>query len=258
MQPRTASCTFACLLLSLLLKAARPVRVTDTHKTMKRLLPIFIIVAVLIVALGGAAMLMRAPEATQQAPLSTATPTKRVAPTDEQPVHFKGRVDAPLQLEEFGDYQCPPCGQFHPVVQRVLTKYGDRVRFSFRNFPLSTVHKFAAEAARAAEAAGAQGKFWEMHDLLYERQQEWSKADDARPLFIKYAQELGLDVNRFTQDIDGAVAGMRVAQDQYVGRARGVTGTPSLFMNGRDVPFEQFNDYDKLCALIDAELAGKS
>jgi protein-disulfide isomerase len=226
---------------------------------MKRLLPVVIIIAVLIVALGGAAMLMREPPSTQPQPaLSTATPTQRVVPSDEQPVHFKGRLDAPLQLEEFGDYQCPPCGQFHPITQRVLAQYGDRIRFSFRNFPLVTIHKFAAEAARAAEAAGAQGKFWEMHDLLYERQQEWSKADAARPFFLKYAQELGLDVNRFMQDIDGAVAGMRVAQDANIGHARGVTGTPTLYLNGREVPFEQFMDYDKLRAAIDAALASKS
>ncbi|HEX8181962.1 MAG TPA: thioredoxin domain-containing protein [Pyrinomonadaceae bacterium] len=225
---------------------------------MKRFLPVVIIIAVLIVALGGAAMLMREPVSTPSPALSTATPTQRVVQTEEQPVHFKGRIDAPLQLEEFGDYQCPPCGQFHPVVQRVVAQYGDRVRFSFRNFPLVTIHKFAAEAARAAEAAGAQGKFWEMHDLLYERQQEWSKGAAARPFILKYAQELGLDMNRFTQDIDGAVAGMRVAQDESVGRIRGVTGTPTLYLNGREVPFEQFMDYDKLRAVIDAALAGKS
>ena len=225
---------------------------------MKRLLPIAIIVAVLIVALGGVAMLMRAPQPEPQVPLTAITPTPHVAPLDAQPVHFRGRIDAPVQLEEFGDYQCPPCGLFHPVAQRVLAQYGDRVRFSFRNFPLPTIHKFAQEAARAAEAAGAQGKFWEMHDLLYERQKEWSNADAARPLFIKYAQELGLDVNRFTQDIDGSVAAMRVAQDQVMGQARGVKGTPTLFLNGREVPFEQMMDFDKLRPLIDAALVGRS
>lgn len=225
---------------------------------MKRLLPVFIIIAVLIVVVGGTVMLMREPQPAPPAALSTATPTQRVAPPDEQPVHFKGRLDAPIQIEEFGDYQCPPCGQFHPIAQRVLAQYGDRIRFSFRNFPLPAIHKFAPEAARAAEAAGAQGKFWEMHDRIYERQQEWSKADVARPFFIKYAQELGLDVNRFTQDIDGAVAGMRVAQDEYIGKARGVTGTPTLFMNGREVPFADIMDFDKLSAAIDAALANKS
>jgi protein-disulfide isomerase len=190
-------------------------------------------------------------------PLSTATPTQNVIPPDTQPAHYKGPLNASVQLEEFGDYQCPPCGQFHPIAQRVLAQYGDRVRFSFRNFPLDNIHRFASEAARAAEAAGAQGKFWEMHDLLYEKQTEWSKADDARPLFIKYAQSLGLDVNRFTQDLDGALAGMRVAQDRYMGQARGVSGTPTVFLNGREVPFDQLMDFDKLRADIDAALAGK-
>ena len=228
---------------------------------MKRLLPIIIIVIVLLITVGGGWLLMRVPTSAPtkpQPPLTAATPTQRVAPADTQPAHFKGRIDAPVQIEEFGDYQCPPCGQFHPIMQRVLAQYGDRIRFSFRNFPLDTMHKFALVAARAAEAAGQQGKFWEMHDLLYERQQEWSKADDARPLFIKYAQELGLDVNRFQQDIDGAIAGMRVAQDRDIGNVRGVKGTPTLFLNGREVQFEQFMDYDKLRAVIDAALAGRA
>ena len=226
---------------------------------MKRLLPIIIIGAVLVVALGGAAMLMRAPQPAANAPaLSAATPAQRAAPVDEQPAHFKGRASAPVQIEEFGDYQCPPCGLFHPIAQRVLTEYGDRVRFSFRNYPIRTHHKFAAEAARAAEAAGLQGKFWEMHDLLYEKQAEWKDAEAARPLFLKYAQNLGLDMKRFAEDIDGAAAGMRVAQDEYLAKLRGVQGTPTLFVNGREVPFEQIMDYDKLRAVIDAALAAKS
>jgi protein-disulfide isomerase len=227
---------------------------------MKRLLPFAIILAVLIVVVGAVAMFLSAsqpPRPLAQAPLSTATPTQAVAPRDDNPVHFKGRLDAPVQLEEFGDYQCPPCGQFHPIAQRVLAQYGDRVRFSFRNFPLDAIHRNASEAAHAAEAAGAQGKFWEMHDLLYEKQAEWSKADVARPLFIKYAQQLGLDSNRFAQDIDGATAGMRVAQDKYIGQTRGVTGTPTVYLNGREVPFEQLMDFDKLRAVIDAALASK-
>ncbi len=226
---------------------------------MKRLLPVIIIIVVLLIVLGGGALLMRTPQSEPAQPsLSSAPPTQqRAMPRDEQPVHFKGRLDAPVQLDEFGDYQCPPCGLFHPIAQRVLAQYGDRLRFSFRNLPLPKIHKFAAEAARAAEAAGQQGKFWEMHDLLYEKQQEWSKGEAARPFFLKYAQEIGLDVNRFTQDIDGAVAGMRVAQDDYLAQTRGVTGTPTVFLNGREVPFEQLMDYDKLRAAIDVALAGK-
>jgi protein-disulfide isomerase len=227
---------------------------------MKRLVPVAIIIAVLIVALGGVLMLLKSPEPTnvsQLPPLTTAPPTQAPVP-DTVPIHFKGRMDAPVRLEEFGDYQCPPCGQFHPIAQRVIETYGDRVRFSFRNLPLDNIHKHAREAARAAEAAGQQGKFWEMHDLLYERQGEWSKADAVRPLFVRYAQELGLDASRFAQDMDGAVAGMRVAQDQELASLRNVTGTPTLFLNGRVVSFEQTMDYDKLRALIDAALAGKS
>lgn len=227
---------------------------------MKRLFPVIIIGVVLLIMLGGGALLMRTPQQPlpTQSTLSAATPTQRIVPRDTQPVHFKGHLDAAVQIEEFGDYQCPPCGNFHPIAQRVLAQYGDRIRFSFRNYPLVKIHQFAAEAARAAEAAGQQGKFWEMHDLLYEHQQEWSKAAAARPFFLQYAQQLGLDMTRFTQDIDGAIAGMRVAQDDQLAQMRGVTGTPTLFINGREIPFEQMMDYDKLHAAIDAALAGKS
>ncbi|HEX8071356.1 MAG TPA: thioredoxin domain-containing protein [Pyrinomonadaceae bacterium] len=227
---------------------------------MKRLVPIAIIVAVLIIAVGGVYMLLKSPEPTnisQLPPQTPAAPAPTVVPEDE-PVHFKGRMDAPVRLEEYGDYQCPPCGLFHPIAQRVLSSYGDRVRFSFRNLPLPNIHKHAQEAARAAEAAGQQGKFWEMHDLLYERQQEWSKADVARPLFLRYAQELGLNMSRFTQDLDGAVTGMRVAQDAALAQMRGVTGTPTVFLNGRMLSFEETMDFDKLRVQIDAALAGKS
>lgn len=223
---------------------------------MKRLLPIIIIAAVLLVALAGAAMLLRKPQTDASAPsLATVPPT--VQSTPEQPAHYKGRIDAPIQLEEYGDYQCPPCGLFHPITGQVLAQYGDRVRFSFRNFPLPA-HKFARDAAQAAEAAALQGKFWQMHDMIYEHQAEWKDAADARPIFFKYAHELGLDENRFRQDIDSSVVSMRVAQDQYLGKLHGVQGTPTLFLNGREVPFEQIMDFNKLRAVIDAALAGKS
>jgi protein-disulfide isomerase len=227
---------------------------------MKRFLPIIIIAVVLIITLGGAWLLMSTPKpaSSQPQPSLASAPPMTPPPVNVQPAHYKGRIDAPVQLEEFGDYQCPPCGNFHPIMQRILAQYGDRIRFSFRNFPITNKHPFALEAARAAEAAGQQGKFWEMHDLLYDKQTEWSNAPAPRPFFIKYAQQIGLDVNRFQQDIDGAVAGMRVAEDLSLVQMRGVPGTPTLYLNGREVPFEQIMDFDKLRAVIDAALAGKA
>ncbi len=163
----------------------------------------------------------------------------------------------PYSLKSMAIINVRPAACFIRLPNRCSAQYGDRVRFSFRNFPLPA-HKFARDAAQAAEAAGLQGKFWQMHNLIYEHQAEWKDAPDARAIFFKYAHELGLDENRFRQDIDSSVVSMRVAQDQYVGKLHGVQGTPTLFLNGREVPFEQIMDFNKLRAVIDAALAGKT
>ena len=238
---------------------------------MRRYLPVAIIILVLILALGGAALLMNSGPATTPpstvSPPANSTPAtstrvnppaQNVAPAEERPAHYRGPVDAPVRIEEFGDFQCPPCGQFHHVMSRAEREYAGRVRFSFRHFPIRTTHRHAALAARSAEAAGQQGKFWEMHDLLYDKQAEWKDAADATPIFIGYARTLGLDAERFTRDIVGTVAAQRVAQDEYLAQARGVSGTPTVFLNGRELPFETVMNYNSFKAVIDQVLgAGK-
>jgi len=141
--------------------------------------------------------------------------------------HAQGPADAPVTLVEYGDYECPYCGQAYPIVKQIQQRMGDRLRFVFRNFPLSTLHPHAAHAAEAAEAAGAQGKFWEMHDHLYEHQRQ---LDDTH--LLEYATRLKLDIGRFEQDMASHAFGGRVREDFLSGVRSGVNGTPTFFING--------------------------
>ena len=235
---------------------------------MRRKLPIIIIVGVLLAALAGGALLMRPsapqvniaqlpPTITNPSPQATSAPRPAPASNIARITHLRGRADAPVLLEEYGDFQCPPCGFFHPVLKRLEGEYATQLRVAFHHYPLRGMHKNAGEAANAAEAAGLQGKFWQMHDLLFEKQSEWKDAAPARPVFLKYARTLGLDIQKFTQDIDSTTVGNRVLTDENEGTARGVTGTPTVFLNGRELPYETAIDYNKLRAAIENELASK-
>ena len=154
-----------------------------------------------------------------------------------EPAHFEGAENARVTLEEFADFECPPCASLHSEFKKVKKEYGERVRFVFRHYPLS-MHKHAAEAAKAAEAAGMQGKFWEMHNILFERQDEWSQAENTRQLFVDYARSLALDTERFRQDMNSEQVNNRVTADQKRGESIDIEGTPSLFINGNEVSSE--------------------
>jgi protein-disulfide isomerase len=154
------------------------------------------------------------------------------------------------------DLQCPPCAALHPELQRIEKEYGERVRVVFRHFPLTQMHPYALEAAQAVEAAGAQGKFWEMHDWMYVQQQNWATAPNARQMFLQQAQNLGLNVEKFRQDMNSAEVKQRIIQDYNRGVSLGVTGTPTLFINGRLVTSEQMTD-EGIHALINSSLAAK-
>src|SRR3989344_7649744 len=145
-----------------------------------------------------------------------------------------GESTASAQIIEFGDYQCPACGQAQPIIKKFLQDNGDRVYFVYRHFPLIQAHPNANDAARAAEAAGNQGKFWEMHDFLYERQSEWSDLPDARGKFEEYAQELKLDMDKFKADREAAIG--RINADADLGKKAGVQSTPTFIVNGQMYP----------------------
>ena len=158
---------------------------------------------------------------------NTAAPAKD---SNSNRLHIRGERDAPVTVEEFGDFQCPPCGTLSPHLDDIEREYRPRVRLIFRNFPLP-MHVHAAEAAYAAEAAGKQGRFWEMHDLLYREQSVWSKATDAQKLFNSYAGMLGLNAERFKADMQSAAIKNTVESDHHAGEQRGVKSTPTVFVN---------------------------
>lgn len=138
----------------------------------------------------------------------------------------------PVVLVEFGDFQCPVCGVAYPEIKQLLQQYDGKVTFYFRNFPLLQ-HTNADAAALAAESAGAQGKFWEMHDKLYETQTAWSSLSDPTDTFVGYAQDLGLDVAKFTTDLTNKQLEDVISQDYADGLVQGVQGTPTFFINGK-------------------------
>ena len=141
--------------------------------------------------------------------------------------HTKGALNAPVILVEYGDYECPYTGRAYPIVKEIQKLLGDRLLFVFRNFPLTQIHPHAQHAAEAAEAAAIQGKFWEMHDYLFEHHQA---LDDDH--LARYASKLALDVNRFNQDISKHSYAARIRQDMLSGEQSGVEGTPTFFING--------------------------
>lgn len=141
--------------------------------------------------------------------------------------HVQGNADAGLLIVEYGDYQCPYCGAAYPVLKELMKEFGAEIKFVFRNFPLSEMHQYAKAAAIAAEAAGLQGKFWEMHDAIYENQQYLNE------LFLfELAEKLKLDIPKFKEDIQAAELEQKVDSDFESGVMSGVNGTPSFFING--------------------------
>jgi len=232
---------------------------------MKRYLPFIIIAAVLLAVVGVAVSMFRSASTPQPHPIDPATPSTVAyagAPGAEPP-HVRGASSetaasgAAVTLEEFGDFQCPPCGLLYLDLKKIEHDYGTRLRVIFRESPLVSLHKNAFDAARAAEAANLQGRFWEMHDKLYETQAAWKDAAPARPIFISYARALGLDVERFTRDMDGQIANSRILLDLKRYDSLGGKGTPTIFIDNRELDAANMTPQG-LHAAIDAALAGNS
>lgn len=159
--------------------------------------------------------------------------------------HSAGSHTAPITLVEYGDYECPHCGAAYPIVKELQRVLGDRLRFVFRNFPLTQIHPHAEHAAESAEAAGAQGKFWEMHDWLFEHQRHLADAQ-----LVRAAEAVGLDAARFQRELEEGIHQARVREDFMSGVRSGVNGTPTFFINGQrhDASF----DTDTLLAALEA------
>jgi len=151
------------------------------------------------------------------------------------------KISSPVILEEYGDYQCPPCGELYPELKQIEHEYGDQLRVVFHQFPLTKIHKNAMIAAHAAEAARNQNKFWEMHDRLYRNQKEWAGQEDPRPTFISYARQLNLKIDQFTSDMDSNQVDQRISADIQRGTVAGVTGTPTVFIDSQMLRYEATN-----------------
>jgi protein-disulfide isomerase len=197
---------------------------------MRRYLPLIIVIGVGLVSVASGFRLYQL----KRPYILTISNEHRSKPGADESVHILGNPNAPITLEEFGDYQCPPCGLLAGPLNQIEHDFSPNVRLIFYNYPLP-LHQHAREAACAAEAAGAQGKFWEMHDLIYRQQANWSKAPDAQGIFASYAGTLGLDRERFQKDSQSPEVKARVDADQKRGASIGVQNTPTIFLNNHAV-----------------------
>ena len=217
---------------------------------MKRYLPFLSVALVAAMTVTGATLLYRAKR-----------PTLAVIPKDRAPdgagdsLHTLGPADALVTLEEFGDFQCPPCGGLAEPLNQLAHDF-PKLRIIFRQFPLA-MHRHANEAALAAEAAGLQGHFWQMHDLLYREQALWSKSTDARGLFYAYAASLKCNVTLLKSDMASDKVSARIKADQSEGAKLGVKNTPTIFLNNKAIPPASLNPIDLRAAVEEAMKAAQ-
>lgn len=164
--------------------------------------------------------------------------------------HVIGAGNKKVTIIEYADFQCPACKSYYPVVKQVKEKYGDDIKFQFRNFPLVQIHQNAMVAHRAAEAAGRQGKFWEMHDILYERQTVWGSSTNATAIMEDYAAELALNNDQYKTDFASEATNKTIAADVKAGQSIGVNSTPTFLINGKKIE-KAPNDLAGFSKLID-------
>jgi protein-disulfide isomerase len=241
---------------------------SSTTSTEKRSnTPLLIIGVVLVAALiGGWWLYASSKSAPTAANNANSQPPKREksttippnAPLGAQPPNEKGSPTASVTVEEFADFQCPQCAMQHPIMNEIKSMYGTRIRFVFREYPLDIkAHDKSYDAAVAAEAAGLQGKFWEMQNILFTNQKTWTDDPNFKQLWKGYAQKIGLDIDKWETDQAGVAARGRVEEDKKRGKAIGLSGTPSLFINGSLVKIDDMS-VDGIKGIIDAELAKTS
>jgi protein-disulfide isomerase len=200
---------------------------------------VLILVGLAIVIIGGGVLLMWKSGSLNSSSNSPANqPLADAGKLQRDNSHMTGKAGAKVTVVEFGDYQCPACAAAYPILKQVLEQQyagNPDVNFVFRNFPLHQ-HPNAVPAAEAAEAAGEQGKYWEMHDLLYEHQSDWDVQVNPTGTFVSYAQQLGLDANKFQADIEAKKFAAFIDADQQDGTALQVNATPTLYFNGEKLP----------------------
>ena len=171
--------------------------------------------------------------------------------------HVEGKNTKNVTLVEYGDYQCPACESYYPIVKQVVAQYKDQIQFQFRNLPLTQIHQNAFVGARAAEAASLQNKFWEMHDMLYNNQDTWSESSDPASYFYKYATELGLNLEQFKKDYASSKVNDTIRADiAAFNKTGGTMATPTFFLNGKKI--DTTATVESFTKQIDAEIANKN
>lgn len=159
----------------------------------------------------------------------------------------RGDITAKVAVIEYSDFQCPACGAYYPVIKRLEEKFGSQIVFAYRHFPLAQIHQNAELAALAAEAAGRQGKFWEMHDLLFENQKTWSTNSDAKEIFIGYARDLGLNEGQFVSDLSAKDLREKISSSYKESVSLGIAGTPTFFLNGKKlITPRTYEEFEKI------------
>ena len=166
--------------------------------------------------------------------------------------HSRGENSKNVELLVYGDFECSACAQLFPIEKAVFEKYQNDIKFTFRHFPLpDTIHPNARAAHRAAEAAGLQGKFFEMHDLLYENQSQWSGSSKPKQFFDRYAQSIGLNMDQFNKDYASESVNSTINADKNEGKSKNIAGTPTFFINGEQISNSQLNSVEAFSAQIE-------
>lgn len=217
-----------------------------------------IFAAVTVLILGGLVLLANK----DKQDVSTIDPSKIIAGTDSSiGDHVYGKADSKVILFEYGDYQCPSCGGAYPNLKSISRKYQNQVAFVFRNLPLTTLHPNALAAATSAEAVGLQGKFWEMHDALYDNQDNWTNASTSERggIFESYANSVGANLDQYRTDLTGKKVADKIARDRALAKKLNLSATPSLLINDQKVSDEVVSntvqgDGSKLAAELDKAL----
>jgi len=212
------------------------------------------IIATIVLIAGGVFLMTRGAPSTKKAISSEilVPANEYVTGGVENGTYLPASSSAKVTLVEFGDYQCPACIEYHPFVKRLLAEFPGKVNYVFRNFPLSQ-HANAPISAYAAEAAGLQGKYWQMHDKIYESTGEWVESGDAKSILIGYAASMGLDVKKFTADIDSNDVKDKVRSDTNDGNLVKLDATPTFYLNG--IKINVTGSYESFKSLITSELS---
>ena len=208
-----------------------------------------VVIVIVVVALG----IILSKSGVSNSPTTTQNGDPKLI--SDNAVNIIGTKGAKVTITEFGDFECPACGEAEPVVKQILTKYKDNSNFAFvfRNFPLTSIHPNAMISAEAAEAAGAQGKYWQMHDLLYAKQSEWATSASPMDVFVKYAQQIGLDINKFQSEVQQNKYQSVIQTDVTDGNALSINATPTFYINNQiDVGVPNASQFE---SIIDADLA---